>query len=168
MIFGWCCLLCNKTAASLPAPVQAQGPLAITVAIHASRSANIHQRQEVLQSLHRPSSCVRRTDVEESSHDTDFFAGLCGEFKLSPEQFTVFEEFSRTMRQCALAFLCVAVSNITLTMLQVREITRGPRVDFQLRQGVIASVLRVLSCEAALLSSSALAFKFMSVLKLAS
>ncbi|KAK9915271.1 hypothetical protein WJX75_006915 [Coccomyxa subellipsoidea] len=62
-----------------------------------------------------------RTDVEESSHDTDFFAGLCGEFKLSPEQFTVFEEFSRTMRQCALAFLCVAVSNITLTMLQARQ-----------------------------------------------
>ena len=130
MIFGWCCLLCNKAAASLPSPVQAQGPLAITVAIHASSPTNIHQRREVLQSLHRLSSCVRRTDVEESSHDTDFFAGLCGEFKLSPEQFTVFEEFSRTMRQCALAFLCVAVSNITLTMLQVREITRDPRVDF--------------------------------------
>lgn len=63
--------------------------------------------------------CMPRSDIGESAHSTDFFAGLCGEYRLNAEQFGVFEEFSRTMRQCALAFLCVAATNLTLTMSQV-------------------------------------------------
>lgn len=60
-----------------------------------------------------------KADTSEATHDPDFFARLCGEYSLSEEQFGVFQEFSRSMRQCALAFLCVAASNITLTLLQV-------------------------------------------------
>lgn len=67
---------------------------------------------------------MRRSDIGKSTHSTEFFAGLCGEYRLSAEQFGVFEEFSRTMRQCALAFLCVAATNITLTLSQVRHCTQ--------------------------------------------
>ncbi|BDA43784.1 hypothetical protein COCOBI_04-8000 [Coccomyxa sp. Obi] len=59
-----------------------------------------------------------RSDIKESSHSAEVFAGLFGEYRLNAEQFSVFEDFSRTIRECALAFLCVAATNITLTLLQ--------------------------------------------------
>jgi hypothetical protein len=67
----------------------------------------------------RDTSFLFRTDTSESTHDARFFNQLCGEYSLNPEQFGVFVEFSRSMRQCTLAFLCVSVSNIILTLLQV-------------------------------------------------
>ena len=48
-----------------------------------------------------------------------FFEQLCGRFKISEEQQEVFQEFSRAMRQCSLAFFLVSASNIILTISQV-------------------------------------------------
>lgn len=57
---------------------------------------------------------------ESSERPPKFFEQLCGRFKINEEQQKVFQEFSRAMRQCSLAFFLVSATNIVLTISQVR------------------------------------------------
>ena len=56
---------------------------------------------------------------ESSERPPQFFEQLCGRFKINEEQQKVFQEFSRAMRQCSLAFFLVSATNIVLTISQV-------------------------------------------------
>ena len=57
---------------------------------------------------------------ESSERPPKFFEQLCGQFNINEEQQKVFQEFSRAMRQCSLAFFLVSATNIVLTISQVR------------------------------------------------
>ena len=77
-------------------------------------------------SRHFP-SCRRESGAdgeysEGSEAPPRFFEQLCGRFKISEEQQEVFQEFSRAMRQCSLAFFLVSASNVILTISQVHPI----------------------------------------------
>ena len=61
---------------------------------------------------------MRRSQSGDMLSSPSYFGGLCGSFTLQEEQLEVFQEFSRVMKQCSLAFLCVAASNIILTFTQ--------------------------------------------------
>ena len=56
---------------------------------------------------------------EASERPPRFFERLCGRFTVDEEQMQVLQEFSRSMRQCSLAFFLVSATNIVLTISQV-------------------------------------------------
>ena len=60
---------------------------------------------------------------EASDAPPQFFEQLCGRFKVDEEQMGVLQEFSRSMRQCSLAFFLVSATNIILTISQVLALT---------------------------------------------
>ena len=61
---------------------------------------------------------------EASDAPPQFFEQLCGRFKVDEEQMGVLQEFSRSMRQCSLAFFLVSATNIILTISQVFALKR--------------------------------------------
>ncbi len=62
---------------------------------------------------------------EASERPPRFFERLCGRFTVDEEQMQVLQEFSRSMRQCSLAFFLVSATNIVLTISQVCALSGG-------------------------------------------
>ena len=75
-----------------------------------------------------PCSPASRQYSEASEGPPQFFEQLCGRFEVNQEQMDGFQDFSRSMRQCSLAFFLVSATNIILTISQVLVLTCCSRV----------------------------------------